>query len=162
MPVHSAGILLYRGPATGGAEVLLVHPGGPFFAGKDAGVWSIPKGEYEPGHEGALSAARREFAEESGADVAGDEYLDLGWIEQRKGKIVHAFAFDGDMDPATLVSNEFEMQWPPHSGETQRFPEVDRAAWFTFDEAREKILPPQAVFLDRLAALLEGGTVQNG
>ncbi len=157
MTVHSAGILLYRRAAradAAGIEVLLAHPGGPFYSGKDEGVWSIPKGEYDPAEEDALAAARREFSEETGADVPDREPVDLGWIEQRKGKIVHSFGVQGAFDPTRLVSNEFEMEWPPHSGRLQRFPEVDRAEWFGVGEAREKILPAQAVFLGRLVQAL--------
>ena len=157
MTVHSAGILLYRRDAraeAAGLEVLLVHPGGPFFSRKDAGAWSIPKGEYDPTDEDALAAARREFAEETGAELPIGRNVDLGWVEQRKGKIVHAFGVEGAFDPLTLISNEFEMEWPPRSGLRSQFPEVDRAAWFTVDEAQERILPAQTVFLDRLVDVL--------
>lgn len=157
MTVHSAGILLYRRDAraeAAGLEVLLAHPGGPFYSGKDEGVWSIPKGEYDPTDEDALAAARREFSEETGAELPDGEPVDLGWIEQRKGKIVHAFGVEGTFDPSTLISNEFEMEWPPRSGRMQRFPEVDRAEWFGLEAAREKILAAQGIFLDRLVAAL--------
>jgi len=154
MTVHSAGILLFRRTLPTGVDVLLAHPGGPFFAKKDAGVWTIPKGEYDPVEEEALVAAMREFAEETGGRLHGEPFAELGRIEQRKGKIVHAFAFEGDFDPETLMSNGFEMEWPPRSGARQRFPEIDRAEWFTADEARERMLPAQTVFLDRLVDAL--------
>jgi predicted NUDIX family NTP pyrophosphohydrolase len=156
MTIRSSGILLYRfgGAFAQGLEVLLAHPGGPFYARKDDGSWGIPKGEFDPAEEDACTAARREFAEETGTRLGDGETLDLGWIEQRKGKQVHAYAIEGDFDPRTLVSNEFEMEWPPRSGTRQSFPEVDRAEWFTPDAARLKILPSQAVFLDRLLEAL--------
>lgn len=157
MTLHSAGFLLYRLDTRGNAadvEVLLVHPGGPFFSRKDAGAWSIPKGEYDPAEEDALAAARREFAEETGAELSRGRNVDLGWVEQRRGKIVQAFGVEGAFDPSTLISNEFEMEWPPRSGRMQRFPEVDRAEWFGLDTAREKIVARQGIFLDRLLAAL--------
>jgi predicted NUDIX family NTP pyrophosphohydrolase len=148
VPVVSAGVLLYRRrPAL---EVLLVHPGGPFFARKDAGAWSIPKGELEPG-EDLEARARREFFEETGTALPDDTPLEpLGEVRQKGGKRVHAFAAEGDLDAGAIVSNTFELQWPPRSGRTQTFPEVDRAAWFDLDTAREKINPAQAELLDRL------------
>ena len=148
MPRTSAGFLLYR-LTDHGPEVLLVHPGGPFWTNKDAGAWSIPKGEYGD-DEDPQAAARRELAEELGSLPALGEPIDLGEVKQPGGKIVHAWAAEGDFDPATLHSNTFEMQWPPRSGQMQEFPEVDRAEWFTPDEAREKINPAQAAFIDRL------------
>ncbi|MEA2296060.1 MAG: hypothetical protein QOE86_3699 [Solirubrobacteraceae bacterium] len=148
MPAVSAGVLLYR--RTPALEVLLVHPGGPFFARKDAGAWSIPKGELEPG-EDPEARARIEFAEETGTALPGDVPLrPLGEIKQKGGKVVHAFAAEGDLDADAIVSNTFELQWPPRSGRTQTFPEVDRAAWFGLDEARQRINPAQAGLLDRL------------
>ena len=149
MAKRSSGILLYRG---GGAalEVLLVHPGGPFWAKKDLGAWSIPKGEYEDG-EDALAAARREFAEELGSPAADGELVALGEVRQKSGKVVTAWALEGDIDADAVTSNTFTMEWPPRSGRTREFPEVDRAAWFGLDEARERILPAQAPLLDRLA-----------
>ncbi|HKN10097.1 MAG TPA: NUDIX domain-containing protein [Pseudomonadota bacterium] len=151
MPKHSAGILLYRRRA-GGLELLLVHPGGPFWAKKDIGAWSIPKGEYAQG-EDPLAAARREFEEETGMRVAGD-FVALGELVSPGRKIVSAFALEGDFDPATLRSNTFELEWPPKSGRMQSFPEVDRAQWFAPDEARHKILAGQSEFISRLLARL--------
>jgi predicted NUDIX family NTP pyrophosphohydrolase len=144
----SAGILLYRGR---GAELrlLLAHPGGPFWAKKDQGAWSIPKGEYDEG-EDPLAVARREFEEELGAPVPAGDAVELGEIVQPSRKVVTAFAVEGDFDPSRLRSNLFEMEWPPKSGHKQSFPEVDRAAWFTVEEAREKILPGQLPFIDQL------------
>jgi predicted NUDIX family NTP pyrophosphohydrolase len=146
---RSAGILLYRlaGPEP---EVLLVHPGGPFWARKDEGVWSIPKGEYTE-DEDPRAAAVREFAEELGSTPpADDAMLELGTITQRSGKVVTAFAVEGDLDPAAITSNTFAMEWPPRSGQTQEFPEVDRAGWFAPAEARQKLVPAQAELVDRL------------
>ena len=148
MPQRSAGILLFRRGGDG-LEVLLVHPGGPFFARKDDGSWSIPKGLYEDGEE-PLAAARREFEEELGSPCPGGDALELGEIRQKNGKRVTAWAIEGDLDAASIVSNTFELEWPPRSGNLQTFPEVDRAAWFTLDAARTKILAAQASFLDRL------------
>jgi predicted NUDIX family NTP pyrophosphohydrolase len=147
---QSAGILLHRRGAGGGVEVLLVHPGGPFWAKKDLGVWSIPKGEYRDG-EDPLTAARREFAEELGSPAADGDVVDLGEVRQRSGKVVRAWALEGDIDADAIRSNTFTMEWPPRSGTTREFPEVDRAGWFGLDEARERILPAQAPLLDRLA-----------
>ncbi len=147
---RSAGILLHRRSGDGALEVLLVHPGGPFWAKKDLGAWSIPKGEYEDG-EDALAAARREFAEELGSPAADGELVALGDVRQKSGKVVTAWALEGDIDADAVTSNTFTMEWPPRSGRTREFPEVDRAAWFGLDEARERILPAQAPLLDRLA-----------
>jgi predicted NUDIX family NTP pyrophosphohydrolase len=160
MPEHSAGILLYRLRGKGG-EVLLVHPGGPLWANRDQGTWSIPKGLYDPASEDPLAAARREFAEETGREAPPIDPVDLGVARQASGKLVHAFALPGDLDVATLVSNTFEMEWPPHSGALAHFAEVDRAEWFDVHTAREKILPGQSAFLDRLEDGLasDGGTV---
>jgi predicted NUDIX family NTP pyrophosphohydrolase len=146
---RSAGILLHRRRA-GEHEVLLVHPGGPFWAKKDAGAWSIPKGEYEDG-EDARACALREFDEELGSPPPEGELVDLGEIRQRGGKVVAAWALAGDADVDAIRSNTFTMEWPPRSGQMREFPEVDRAAWFALDEARERILPAQAPLLDRLA-----------
>jgi predicted NUDIX family NTP pyrophosphohydrolase len=147
----SAGILMYRrGPR--GLALLLVHPGGPFWANKDEGAWSIPKGEHSEG-EDALAAAKREFAEELGSAPPSRPYLDLGAIRQPSRKLVAAFAVEGDFDPATLRSNLFEIEWPPRSGRKRAFPEVDRAAWFAPAEARAKIQSGQAPFIE---VLLEG------
>ena len=144
MPQRSAGILLFRRGGDG-LEVLLVHPGGPFFARKDDGSWSIPKGLYEDGEE-PLAAARREFEEELGSPCPAGDALELGEIRQKNGKRVTAWAIEGDLDAASIVSNTFELEWPPRSGNLQTFPEVDRAAWFTLDAARTKILAAQAPF----------------
>ena len=142
---QSAGILLHRG-----GEVLLVHPGGPFWAKKDAGAWSIPKGEYEEGDD-PRAAALREFEEELGSALpAGTELVELGTVKQKSGKRITAFAAEGDLDAETISSNTFEMEWPPRSGRMQAFPEVDRAGWFSIEEAREKLNPAQAEFLVRL------------
>ena len=149
MPERSAGILLYR-HGDDGPEVLLVHPGGPFFARRDDGAWSIPKGLYEDDEE-PLAAARREFAEELGSPCPDGPALELGEIRQKNGKRVTAWAVEGDLDAEAITSNTFELEWPPRSGRRQEFPEVDRAAWFTLDAARVKILAAQAPLLDRLA-----------
>jgi predicted NUDIX family NTP pyrophosphohydrolase len=134
----------------GALEVLLVHPGGPFWARKDAGAWSIPKGEIDPTEE-PLAAARREFTEETGFLAEGN-FRPLAPITQAGGKIVQAWAFEGDADPAALQSNTFAIEWPPRSGRQTSFPEADRAAWFSLDVAREKINPAQVALLDELAA----------
>jgi predicted NUDIX family NTP pyrophosphohydrolase len=152
MTKRSAGIVMYR--RTGAElQVLLVHPGGPFWRNKDLGAWSIPKGEYAD--EDPLAAAVREFAEETGASVAGD-FQPLGEVVQPGRKKVTAWAVEGDFDPAGLTSNAFEMEWPPHSGRRQWFPEIDRAAWFALAEARRKILVGLAPLLDRLAESMAG------
>lgn len=129
-------------------EVLLAHPGGPFWSRKDAGAWSIPKGEYAD-DEDPLTAAQREFAEETGWRAQGP-FVPLGEARQPGGKLVTVWAFEGDADPATLHSNTFSMEWPPRSGKTREFPEIDRVAWLSMDAAREKVLKGQRVFLDRL------------
>jgi predicted NUDIX family NTP pyrophosphohydrolase len=151
----SAGLLLYR-RSRAGVEVLLVHPGGPFFRNRDDGWWTVPKGWTESGEE-PLDAARREFAEETGLAAPDGPFVDLGSVRQKSGKVVHAWAVEGDCDPAGLFSNTFQLEWPPRSGRTAEFPEVDRAAFFTIEEARRKILAAQAPFLDRLAERLESG-----
>ncbi len=149
---RSAGILLYK--REGGAlQVLLVHPGGPYWRGKDAGAWSIAKGEIGA-EETARDAALREFREETGVALDGN-LVPLGEIRQKGGKTVLAFAQERDLDPAAIVSNTFELEWPPRSGRRQAFPEIDRAQWFDLDAARTKINPAQAAFLDRLAAQAE-------
>jgi predicted NUDIX family NTP pyrophosphohydrolase len=147
MPKHSAGILLYR-RREGGIEVLLVHPGGPFWARKDEGAWSIPKGEYETA-EDPLAAARREFEEETGARAEGEAVV-LGSFRQSAAKTVDAWAIEGEFDPATLKSNTFTMEWPPRSGRMLEVPEVDRAAWFTPEEAARKLLKGQRQILEAL------------
>jgi predicted NUDIX family NTP pyrophosphohydrolase len=150
---ESAGILMYRRSACG-IEVLLVHPDGPFWKRRDAGAWTIPKGEVEPG-EAIDYAARREFAEELGVVPTG-ALLALGAIRQKAGKLVHGFAMEGDFDLSRFASNVFEMEWPPKSGRLAEFPEVDRAEWLPVAAAREKINPGQIPFLDRLADLAAG------
>jgi predicted NUDIX family NTP pyrophosphohydrolase len=152
VPRRSAGILLYR-LAGDAAQVLLVHPGGPFWARKDAGVWSIPKGEYDD-TEDPLACALREFEEETGTALDPAEPVDLGSVTQRSGKVVTAWAAEGDLDADSIQSNTFRTQWPPRSGQWATFPEVDRAGWFGLDEAREKLNPAQAEFVDRLAERL--------
>jgi predicted NUDIX family NTP pyrophosphohydrolase len=147
MPKRSAGILLYRQRGAE-PELLLVHPGGPFWQKKDLGAWSIPKGEYSD-NEDPLLAAKREFEEETGARPDGG-FLALGELVQGGRKIVTAFALEGDFDPATLRSNTFELEWPPRSGRKASFPEVDRAQWFSPAEARQKILKGQSEFITRL------------
>jgi predicted NUDIX family NTP pyrophosphohydrolase len=151
MAKRSAGILMYR--RSRGIELLLAHPGGPFWASKDQGAWSIPKGEYDE-DEDPLVAAKREFAEELGSALPARPFLDLGAIRQPSRKEVTAFAVEGDFDPATLVSNHFELEWPPKSGRKQSFPEIDSAQWFPVQEARAKIQPGQVEFIDRLLAYL--------
>jgi predicted NUDIX family NTP pyrophosphohydrolase len=134
-------------------EVLLVHPGGPFWARKDAGAWSIPKGEHDEGDD-PRACARREFEEELGSPLpAGAELAELGAVKLKSGKQVTAFAVEGDLDADTITSNTFSMEWPPRSGRTREFPEVDRAGWFDLDTAREKLNPAQAELLVRLSAL---------
>lgn len=151
MPKRSAGLLMYR--RVGGVlEVLLVHPGGPSWAQRDQGAWSIPKGEYAIESEAASDAARREFVEETGF-TPGASLTSLGETRLGSGKLILAWAFEGDCDPAGVVSNRFELEWPPGSGKLERFPEVDRAMWFAPDEARRRIHPAQRVFIDRLEAL---------
>jgi predicted NUDIX family NTP pyrophosphohydrolase len=147
---RSAGLLLYR-ERDGGLQVLLAHMGGPFWARKDERAWSIPKGEYAP-DEDPLTAARREFAEELGAPPPDGPLLELGEVRQSGGKSVTVWAVEGEFDPATAVSNTFELEWPPHSGRMRTFPEVDRVAWFDLDTARTKMVAAQAAFLDRLVA----------
>jgi predicted NUDIX family NTP pyrophosphohydrolase len=152
MPRHpSAGLLLFRRQAEHW-EVLLVHPGGPFWAKRDAGAWSIPKGEIAEG-EDVLAAARREVEEETGARPEGT-FIPLEPVRQSGGKIVHAWAIEADFDPARLTRNQFEMEWPPKSGRRTSFPEVDRAAWFPLDVAARKILEGQVPLLDQLAEWL--------
>ena len=152
MAKRSAGILMYR-RSSRGIELLLAHPGGPFWASKDQGAWSIPKGEYDDS-EDALSAAKREFAEELGSALPARPFLDLGAIKQPSRKVITAFAVEGDFDPATLVSNRFELEWPPKSGRKQSFAEINSVQWFSASEAREKIQPGQAEFIDRLLEYL--------
>jgi predicted NUDIX family NTP pyrophosphohydrolase len=151
-PKQSAGLLLYR-RHTAGLDVLLGHMGGPYFARRDAGAWSIPKGEYGP-DEAPLAAARREFEEEFGTPPpAATTSLELGTVRQRNGKLVTAWAIEADFDATRLISNTFELEWPPRSGRTQSFPEIDRAAWFDLDTARAKMIAGQDALLDRLIEL---------
>jgi predicted NUDIX family NTP pyrophosphohydrolase len=150
---RSAGILLFR-RRDGELEVLLVHPGGPFWTSKDLGAWSIPKGEHDP-DEDARACALREFEEETGSAPSPGDLADLGEVRQKAGKVVHAWAVEGDLDPAAIRSNTFTIQWPPRSGQMKEFPEVDRAEWFALDAARERINPAQAAFLDRLSDRFE-------
>ncbi len=154
---HSAGILLFRGPdgADGPIEVLLGHMGGPFWARRDAGAWSVVKGEYGA-DEPAVEAARREFREELGLPVPEGELLPLGDTRQSGGKVVTVWALRGDLDPALVVPGTFTMEWPKGSGRLREFPEIDRVAWLDLERAREKIVTAQRVFLDRLAER-EGG-----
>jgi predicted NUDIX family NTP pyrophosphohydrolase len=149
----SAGLLMYR-IRGGGAEVLLVHPGGPFFRNKEEGVWSIPKGEIEAG-EDLLEAARREFEEETGVEPSGP-FTALSSVKQKGGKVVHAWAFEGDCDPAVIVSNTFTMEWPPKSGRQAEFPETDKAQFFELAEAKRKINAAQAALIEQLEELLTG------
>jgi predicted NUDIX family NTP pyrophosphohydrolase len=149
---RSAGILLYR-IRDGEPEVLIVHPGGPFWARKDAGAWSIPKGEHDD-DEDTQACALRDFEEETGTALTPAALADLGTVRLKSGKLVAAWAVEGDLDADTITSNTFELEWPPRSGRTQEFPEVDRAGWFGLDRAREKLNPAQGAFLDRLRDLL--------
>jgi predicted NUDIX family NTP pyrophosphohydrolase len=153
---RSAGILLYRGQ-DGAREVLLVHPGGPLWSRRDAGAWSIPKGEYDA-DEDPLAAARREFAEELGVAPPDGALQELGEVRQKSGKLVRAWALRGELDASATASNTFELEWPPHSGRTLEVPEVDRAEWFTLDVAREKINPAQIPLLEQLENLLAEST----
>jgi predicted NUDIX family NTP pyrophosphohydrolase len=148
----SAGILLYR-LREGTCEVFLVHPGGPYWRGKDAGAWSIPKGELEEGAD-ALATARREFHEETGSRISG-EFVPLTPLQQPSGKLVYAWAVSGDIDASSIASNTFSIEWPPRSGSEQEFPEVDRGEWFTIAAAQEKIAAGQRGFLDQLREHLD-------
>ncbi len=151
MPAISSGLLLYR-LSVDGAQVLLVHLGGPYWQRKDLGTWSIPKGEVGEG-EDLLAAARREFTEETGFSATG-RAIGLGHVRQAGGKVVHGWAVEGDADPAVLRSNTFQIEWPRGSGRMRSFPEVDRAEWFSLDEARRHLIPAQTTFLDVLMAEL--------
>jgi predicted NUDIX family NTP pyrophosphohydrolase len=160
MPAQSAGLLLFRRAASG-IEVLLGHMGGPYFARRDAGAWSIPKGEYEPAEQ-PLAAARREFEEELGSPPpTGAAPVDLGTVRQRNGKLVTAWAIEADFEVGGVVSNTFEIEWPPRSGRRQAFPEVDRAEWFDIATAREKMIAGQDVLLDRLLERAGSGVASN-
>lgn len=155
MTRSSAGLVLYRtGP--NGLEVLLVHPGGPAWSKRDAGAWSVPKGEYDPSEE-PLAAARREFQEELGSPPPAGPTIDLGEVRQKSGKRVRAWAVPGDLDIADVHSNTFTMEWPPRSGQLRTFPEVDRAEWFALPAARERVNPAQVALLDRLEQAVRAG-----
>ena len=151
---QSAGLLMYRKRGEV-LQVLLVHPGGPFWAKKDLGAWSIPKGEFGE-DEDALKAARREFEEETGFLPTG-QFVRLGVIKQPNSKLIHAWAFEGDLDARKIKSNKFSIEWPPQSGKQKEFPEVDRAEWFAVDTAREKIIMGQVSFIDELQRVLDAG-----
>ena len=148
MSKHSAGLLMYRRTVGGAVEVLLAHPGGPYWTRKDDGAWTLPKGECESGEE-PLACACREFEEETGQAPNGP-FSALGEVRQKSGKRVQAWSFEADMEPARLQSNLFEIEWPPGSGQHLQFPEVDRVAWFGLDAARVKLLPAQCALIDRL------------
>jgi len=150
---QSAGLLLYR-QKDGKLEVLIAHPGGPFFVKKDNGIWSIPKGLYED-NEDPFDAAKREFEEEIGLPAPGGEYIDLGEIKRKDGKIIRAWAVEGNIDEGKVKSNSFEMEWPPRSGQKQEFPEIDRAEWFGLTTASQKLQIAQVEFLKRLAEYLK-------
>ncbi len=152
MKKQSAGLLAYRW-RNNEPEVFIVHPGGPFFAKKDKGVWSIPKGIYEA-DEKAIDAAKREFEEETGFVLNEPRLQDLGEINRNDGKTIKAWAFEGDYDESKLESNNFEIEWPPKSGKRQEFPEVDKGLWLSLNDASEKLQPSQVIFLERLANLL--------
>lgn len=152
MPRLSAGIALYRRTPRG-LELFLVHPGGPYWAAKDDGAWSFPKGEYED-NEAPLAAARREYREETGFEVDGD-FVALDPVKQKGGKVVQVFAVEGNCDPARIRSNTFTMEWPPRSGQTAVFPEVDRAGWFAPTEAKRKLNPAQSPIVDQLSQILD-------
>ena len=153
MPKRSAGVLLYRLGPGGGPEVLVGHMGGPFWAKKDAGAWSIPKGEYTD-DEVALDVARREFEEELGSPVPASDFIELGELRTSGGKVLTVWAAEGDFDAESSVSNTFELEWPPRSGQVQEFPEIDRSAWLSISDARTALVKGQVPFLDRLLALL--------
>jgi predicted NUDIX family NTP pyrophosphohydrolase len=158
MKKQSAGIMLYK-LTKKGPQVLLVHPGGPFWARKDAGAWSIPKGEFEAGEE-PLSAAQRECQEELGQSLPDGELIDLGTVKLSSGKQIFAWALKGELDPKSVKSNTFELEWPPKSGKTETFPEVDKAAWFSLEAARIKLNKGQVPFIDTLADTL-GTSLQS-
>ena len=163
MPPTSAALCLWRptprpeAEGDRGFEVLIVHPGGPFWASKDEHVWSFPKGEFDPSTEDGLVAAKREFAEELGVAPPDGDYVELGEVRQKGGKIVRAWAIVGDLDASAILSNTFEMEWPPRSGRRESFPEIDRAAWCSPELARFRLNPAQAEFVERLAEIQPGG-----
>lgn len=149
----SSGLMMYR-RSGGKLELFLVHPGGPFFRDKDEGTWSIPKGLLNEGEEDPLATARREFFEETGVRTPDSGYVPLGEVRQKGGKLVRAWAFEGDCDPEGITSNTFELEWPPRSGKMCEFPEVDRAAFFTTAEAKRKLNPAQVTFVERLEEII--------
>lgn len=153
----SAGILLYR-VRSGEAEVLLVHPGGPFWARKDVGAWFVVKGEIDPGEE-ALAAAKREFAEELGSEPPAAEFIPLGTVRHKSGKVVHAWAVEGDLDAAAIKSNTFSLEWPRGSGKMKEFPEIDQARFYRFAEGARLMHPAECTFLVRLRDVLEGRNI---
>lgn len=155
MATYSAAICLWRRKPDSSVEILLVHPGGPFWARKDEHAWSLPKGEYDPETEDGLGAARREFAEELGSAAPDGPVLELGEVQLKSRKIVRAWALEGDLDTSAITSNTFEMQWPPKSGQFERFPEVDRAEWSDRDQAAFRLNPAQLAFVERLADLVD-------
>ena len=163
MAAKSAGLLVYRTTDRGVVEVLIAHPGGPFWAGKDEGAWTVPKGEYDPGDD-PLAAAYREFREETGFDAPTGDAISLGELRQPGGKRVTVWALEGDLDVAHASSNTFELEWPPRSGKVREFPEVDRVEWASVRRARSKLLKGQVPFLDRLmdALVTKGGAVTEG
>lgn len=161
MPRISAGVLLYRRGADAAIEVLLGHPGGPFHAARDLDAWTIPKGLAEAG-KSLEDVARREFEEETGSVPPDGPLVDLGFITQKGGKVVHAWGIAGDLDPATAHSNEFPLEWPPGSGQTSLIPELDRVAWFPVDEARRRLKAAQAPFLDRLLEVVDVARAEDG
>ena len=156
MAKKSAGIILYRNRGSKGIEVFLVHPGGPFWKNKDKGAWSIPKGLIEE-KEDPLNAAIREFKEETGLDKVFKDPIPISPVRQKGGKVVYAWAFEGDLDPNAIKSNTFEMEWPPRSGKIKKFPEIDRADWFTLNMAREKLHIYQLPIIDELENILQKG-----
>jgi predicted NUDIX family NTP pyrophosphohydrolase len=156
-PRRSAGLLLYRQTSATGVEVLLAHPGGPLWAKRDAGVWTVPKGEFHDGEE-AWAVARREFEEETGHPAPDGDPIELGEIRQKGGKLVEAWALEGDLDPATARSNTFPFEWPPRSGRWITIPEIDRVEWFAPGEARQRIKDTQSPFVDRLLDALDDRT----
>ena len=152
MPPKSAGIVLYR-IQNNGIEVFLVHPGGPFWSKKDDGAWSIPKGEFNENEE-PLAAAKREFQEETGIKISG-EFIQLSPVKQKSGKMVYAWAVEGDIDPEKIKSNHFEIEWPPRSGKMKSFPEIDKAAWFQLGDAQKKILEAQSALIRELESKIQ-------
>ena len=155
MVATSAGLCLWR-QHDSTLQVLIVHPGGPFWAKRDDGAWSLPKGEYDPAVEDGRTAARREFHEETGSQAPDGELADLGETKLKSGKLIHAWAIRGDLDADAVISNTFEMEWPPRSGRRQSFPEVDRALWCDIVSAADKLNPAQVIFVERLVALVSG------